>query len=85
MTSLNENNTQPDCQICLEANAQKIDTSLFNCHCTFYAHLRCFAKFINSQQRLKTYIDCPICHNRVNLLESTAIIAAYFAEVQGCY
>ncbi len=67
--------SSPDCQICLDPGAQKVDTSLFNCHCTFYSHIRCFMKFINSQQRYKTYIDCPICHTRVDLIESRAIIA----------
>ena len=64
-----------NCQICLESNADKIDTSLFNCHCTFYSHPRCFLKFINSQQRHRTYLDCPICHSRINLNESTALVA----------
>ena len=75
MNSQSENTILPDCQICLEPNPYKIDTSLFNCQCTFYSHRRCFIKFINSQQRIKTYIDCPICHNRVDLHESNAIVA----------
>lgn len=75
MTSQSEDAVIPDCQICLDPNARKVDTSLFNCQCTFYSHTRCFIKFINSQQRLKTYIDCPICHNRVNFHESNAIVA----------
>ena len=73
MASPTEENN--DCQICLDPHASKIDTSLFNCHCTFYSHPRCFIKFINSQQRYKTYIDCPICHSRVDLNESSAIVA----------
>ncbi len=68
-------NQTSECQICLDPGAHKVDSSLFNCDCTFYSHIRCFIKFINSQQRYKTYIDCPICHTRVDLNDSRAIIA----------
>lgn len=74
---------EENCQICLDPRAKKMDTSLFNCSCTFYSHPRCFIKFINSQQRYKTYLDCPICHTRVDLDETPralAIVAAVFID-----
>lgn len=76
---------EESCQICLDPQAKKMDTSLFNCSCTFYSHPRCFKKFINSQQRYKTYLDCPICHSRVDLSEAPrvlAIVATVFIDRQ---
>jgi hypothetical protein len=74
MSSDIQSSQTSECQICLDPGARKVDTTLFNCNCTFYSHIRCFIKFIDSQQRYKTYLDCPICHSRVNLNESRAII-----------
>ena len=73
-----ENSIQQDenpCQICLDTGAIKVDTTLFNCNCTFYSHIRCFIKFINSQQRYKTYLDCPICHSKIDLTETPRVLA----------
>lgn len=56
-----------DCQICLDSDAIKIDTSIFNCKCTFYSHPTCFATYIYHQQLHKMVLDCPICHTGVLL------------------
>ena len=56
-----------DCQICLDSDAIKIDTSIFNCKCTFYSHPTCFATYIYHQQLHKMVLDCPICHTGVFL------------------
>ena len=75
-----------DCQICLDSDAIKIDTSIFNCKCTFYSHPTCFATYIYHQQLHKMVLDCPICHTGVFLEdeehEEDIIIAPEVNRVQ---